>query len=107
MSLLVDLVLGLFFYDLTISFISLYSFYILILRPYFHNRNRVKNGLIADLYLYDKGIYKGSMTLNISELIDYLFAEIKASTNKPESSDQQSSDQQSSDQPMFIGKAVK
>ncbi len=105
MSLLVDLVLGLFFYDLTISFISLYSFYILILRPYFHNRNRVKNGLIADLYLYDKGIYKGSMTLNISELIDYLFAEIKAS--KLESSDQKSSDQQSSDQPIFIGKAVK
>jgi len=98
MSLLVDLVLGLFFYDLTISFISLYSFYVLILRPYFHNRNRAKNGLIADLYLYDNGIYKGSMSMNISELIDYLFATIKASA-KPESSEQ------SSDQPMF--KAVK
>ena len=72
----IDILLFLLVYDVSISFLSFYSFYVLILRPYFKNRHRHKNGLIVDLSLYNKGIYEGNISFNLSDFIDYMFKEI-------------------------------
>ncbi len=60
-------------YDVSVSFLSFYSFYILILRPFLKYRHTAKNGIYTDLTLYDNGQYRGSITLNASELLSMLF----------------------------------
>lgn len=70
------LLLILVIYDVSISMLSMYSFFILILRPYIKNRNKKKNGVLIDLSLYDNGVYRGAMSFNFSDLIDFVFKEI-------------------------------
>lgn len=82
MSVLLTLIGFLVIYDMSISFLSIYSFYILILRPYLKNRNKKKSGLIVDLSLYDKGMYKGAMSFNLTDMIDFVFANVKDFADK-------------------------
>ncbi|MEM3844880.1 MAG: hypothetical protein QXU98_04175 [Candidatus Parvarchaeota archaeon] len=67
------LILFLVAYDSIVSFIAFYSFYIMILRPFIKYRHTKKSGIYTEFTLYDKGEYRGSINLNISELLNMLF----------------------------------
>ncbi len=69
-------------YDVCVSFVSFYSFYILILKPTMKYRHSKKNGIYTEFTLYDEGEYRGAITLNISEIVRMLFNEPKQKTKK-------------------------
>jgi hypothetical protein len=69
-------------YDIAISMLSFYSFYILILRPRLKYRNTKKNGLYTELALFDNGEFQGALTLNLSELFEFLLKTISEASDK-------------------------
>lgn len=52
---------------------ALFMFYTLYLKPVIKYRHTKKNGVYTAFTLFDKGEYRGSIDLNLSELVGMLF----------------------------------